>query len=57
MAASIALEKCIRCGICMDECPTGAICYKENNVPVVIEQDCTECGICIPLCGTEAITV
>ena len=40
MLAKIFKEKCIRCGACMDECPTGAICYDEKNVPFVIEKDC-----------------
>jgi Fe-S-cluster-containing hydrogenase component 2 len=39
----------------MDECPTGAICYENNNVPQVIEEDCNDCGVCIPMCVTEAI--
>jgi ferredoxin len=55
MSISIYKEKCIRCGICIDECPTVAICYTGENAIRVIEKDCTECGACIPVCVTEAI--
>lgn len=56
MPITISMEKCIRCGACMDECPTGAIYYEENNIPQVIEEDCNDCGSCIPLCVAEAIS-
>jgi ferredoxin len=57
MSAKIFKEKCVRCGVCMDECPAGAICYKENNVPFVIEEDCTDCGLCVSVCCTEAVVL
>jgi len=55
MPITISEERCIRCGICMDECLTGAIYYEENNIPQVNEEDCNECGEFIPMCVTEAI--
>jgi NAD-dependent dihydropyrimidine dehydrogenase PreA subunit len=55
MPITIYEEKCVRCGICMDECPVGAICYKEGNIPHLIEEDCNDCGSCISVCITEAI--
>lgn len=56
MSIKISKEKCIRCGICIDECPTGAICYGENNITQLIDQDCNDCGLCIPVCVAEAIS-
>ena len=55
MSATISKEKCIRCGACIDECPVGAIYYKEHNLPFVIEEECTDCGLCISVCCTEAV--
>jgi MinD superfamily P-loop ATPase len=57
MSVSISKEKCIRCGACMDECPEGAICYGENNMPYVIEGDCNECGVCCSVCCSEALSL
>ena len=57
MSVKISKEECIRCGACMDECPAGAICYEENNVPSVIEDDCNDCGLCVSVCCTEAVVL
>jgi ferredoxin len=56
MPITISREKCIRCGICIDECPTAAICYEGNNITRVIEKDCNDCGACLTVCITEAIS-
>jgi NAD-dependent dihydropyrimidine dehydrogenase PreA subunit len=56
VSINISKEKCIRCGICIDECPTGAICYGENNITQLIDKDCNDCGLCIPVCVAEAIS-
>jgi pyruvate formate lyase activating enzyme len=55
MAVKLSLEACIRCGACMDECPEAAICYDDQNIPYVIEEECTDCGECIQVCCTEAL--
>lgn len=47
-------DACLSCGICMDECPSGAISEGEDRF--VIDADtCTECGSCISVCPNEAI--
>lgn len=57
MPAKISNEKCIRCGICIDECPPGAIYYEENNTIQIIDEHCNGCGLCISICITEAISL
>lgn len=57
MAVILSKEKCIRCGACMDECPAGAICYAEDNVPYIIADECTECGACVEVCCPEALSL
>ncbi|HHU31991.1 MAG: DUF362 domain-containing protein [Zhaonellaceae bacterium] len=47
-------DACLSCGICMDECPSGAI--SEGEEYFVINKDvCTECGSCADVCPNEAI--
>lgn len=55
-------EKCIRCGACLFECPTGAISPATAR-PVVATDACTECygffgeSQCIVVCPENAIVV
>lgn len=55
MSLSISSEKCIRCGICVDECPAAAICYGDGNSIMLISEDCNECGACLAVCVAGAI--
>ncbi|MGI6549392.1 MAG: DUF362 domain-containing protein [Syntrophomonadales bacterium] len=46
-------DKCVSCGLCADECPTGAI---SQIGPYRINQDkCSACGQCAECCPVEAI--
>lgn len=56
MSVTIAEQKCIRCGICIDECPTAAIYYGQNNTTKIIDEDCNDCRKCIAVCVTVAIS-
>ncbi|MEW6661217.1 MAG: DUF362 domain-containing protein [Bacillota bacterium] len=47
-------EECLACGVCMDECPAGAI--KEGDDIFLIDSEiCTECGTCVDSCPNSAI--
>jgi ferredoxin len=46
-------DRCTQCGICVDNCPVGAI--RLDPYPV-IEPSCIHCLNCIRLCPEEAIT-
>jgi len=51
----IDAEACKACGICLKECPVGAI-TGEKEVPHVIDQDkCTLCGTCWDKCPFTAV--
>ena len=50
-------EKCPGCGLCLRNCPQGAI-SGEKKEPHVIDQDtCIRCGVCYDVCKLDAIRV
>ncbi|WP_020586912.1 DUF362 domain-containing protein [Desulfobacter curvatus] len=46
-------ESCTGCGICVDECPAGAI-HMENDIAFIEDDDCIRCGICHDVCPEDA---
>lgn len=54
--AEIDQEKCNGCGICVEECPAGAIKI-ENDKAFINEALCKGCGACGALCPKEAINL
>ncbi len=45
-------EDCIECGVCLPECPEGAI---SEGAPYIIDPVlCTECGGCAEVCPVDA---
>lgn len=52
--AYVITDECISCGVCVDECPVGAI--SEGDDKYVIDPDtCSDCGACVDSCATDAI--
>ena len=46
---------CTRCGVCVPQCPTGAITMDEN---IQFEVDrCTLCCACVKICPEEALSI
>lgn len=51
--ASVDLEKCFGCEVCVEACPEEAIyCVYSARV---IQNKCTGCGLCLSICPTSAI--
>ncbi|MBE9527920.1 MAG: 4Fe-4S binding protein [Proteobacteria bacterium] len=46
------LEDCVACGVCMPECPEGAI--SEGDPYTIDPKLCTECGGCAEVCPVDA---
>jgi heterodisulfide reductase subunit A len=44
---------CVKCGICVDKCPYGAL--RLNEQLEVIEALCKGCGTCVAACPTGAL--
>ena len=49
----IDVDKCERCGGCIDLCPAIAI-RMINDVVTVNNDICTECGLCVKVCPMRA---
>ena len=43
-------EKCIKCGICVVECPTGVLKLESTGPKEVNPNVCLECGHCVAIC-------
>ncbi len=50
-------ERCTRCGICAQVCPTNAIEHKPNMVPKINRQECIKCYCCHESCPSNAIVL
>lgn len=47
-------ERCVRCGACIQECPTGLLIMGDEG-PKKGRGGCILCGHCVAVCPTEAI--
>ena len=47
-------EMCTGCGICVDECPSGAISTDEG-LARIDDSTCIRCGVCHEVCPSEAV--
>jgi len=65
LAGTMRMEKaivdevrCSKCGMCVENCPYGAITLEpKEKYAVVDEVKCRACGICASTCPSQAITV
>ena len=55
---SIIDKKCPGCGLCVSECPVGAITFIGKKKPVIIDETkCTGCGACYSICRLGAVEI
>jgi ferredoxin len=48
-------DLCVGCGVCVDDCPVGAITLKEDQKAIINEGECIRCGRCHDICPQEAV--
>jgi len=47
-------EMCVACGVCVEECPVGAIAVADDAARID-EEECIRCGRCHDVCPEEAV--
>jgi ferredoxin len=55
MAYKIDESKCVNCGACEGECPTGSISEKDGH-RWINPDTCADCGACVSACPCDAIS-
>jgi len=48
-------DMCVGCGVCVDDCPVGAITLKDDQKVIINEDECIRCGRCHDVCPQEAV--
>ena len=48
-------DLCVGCGVCVDDCPVGAITLKEDQKAIIDEDECIRCGRCHEVCPEDAV--
>jgi ferredoxin len=55
---SIDEKKCPNCGLCIKNCPVGAITPQGKKQPVLLNKElCIRCGACLDVCRLGAVKV
>ncbi len=54
----VDVDKCVRCGDCIDYCPMGVLRDRGDGVPsVAAREECIACIGCMSLCRPAAIRI
>ncbi|MEW6202260.1 MAG: NADH-ubiquinone oxidoreductase-F iron-sulfur binding region domain-containing protein, partial [bacterium] len=53
----IDAEKCNGCGVCLRNCPYGAVEGKKKEAHIINLNACQKCGICFSMCKFDSILV
>jgi NAD-dependent dihydropyrimidine dehydrogenase PreA subunit len=55
MDMKVDADRCSGCGICVQDCPVGAIRLKDKKA--IVRDECTRCGACVRNCPEEALNL
>jgi nitroreductase/NAD-dependent dihydropyrimidine dehydrogenase PreA subunit len=54
---TIDLNKCTKCGACVEECPSYTLASREDRTAWVrYPENCIHCGHCVAVCPVEAVS-
>jgi formate hydrogenlyase subunit 6/NADH:ubiquinone oxidoreductase subunit I len=48
-------DMCVGCGVCVNDCPVGAIALERDAKAVIDEENCIRCGRCHEICPQDAV--
>ncbi|MFX1345997.1 MAG: P-loop NTPase [Promethearchaeota archaeon] len=48
-------DKCVRCGICAQNCQQHALLYIDDSIPILMSSLCSGCKLCFKICPEKAI--
>ena len=57
LIANIDEDRCIGCGICLEECPFDAIIGAVGQMHTVIVNECIGCNLCVNPCPIDCINL
>jgi len=49
--------ECVRCNLCVEECPVDAIAKSKSTKPAKILENCVKCEICAQTCPVRSVNV
>lgn len=49
--------ECVRCNLCVEECPVNSIAEAKSTKPAKILENCVKCEICAQTCPVKSINV
>lgn len=52
---TISQDRCIKCGLCVNECPENVLIFEQNGPKEICPQNCIACGHCVAICPRQAI--
>ena len=50
-------EKCVHCGLCIQDCSAKALKFNDDKFPEIDEKKCFKCQHCLAVCPVGAISV
>jgi len=50
-------DKCIKCGLCAEQCPVQACTHEKKQYPVIANEECIKCYCCQEFCPADAISL
>ncbi|MFZ7103514.1 MAG: 4Fe-4S dicluster domain-containing protein [Peptococcaceae bacterium] len=57
MSIVIDTEKCLNCGICVENCPGDILYQEELRIAVKYPEECWFCGSCKVGCPQDCISI
>lgn len=55
--AAVDESVCIKCGLCVHECPREIIRKEDGGYPQIVAAECIGCGACQAVCPVQAIVI